>query len=66
MRNKTLTSVLKRADDAAAMERCGVAKVHQDAMRSYIDTWVRGPLRDAIAYLEGEKSAKDIEFWSQS
>lgn len=66
MRNKTLIAVLKRADDAASMERCGVPKVHQDAMHQYIDTWVRGPLLDAIRYLEGEKSAKDIEFWSQS
>lgn len=64
MCSKTLINVLKEADDSAAMgDKCGVDLVHQEALRLYIDTWVRGPLQDAIAYLEGEQTAKQIEHW---
>lgn len=64
MASKTLINVLKQADASAAMgELCAIDDVHKEAVRIYIETWVRQPLQDAIAHLEGEKSAKQIEHW---
>jgi len=57
-----------RACEAASdptSERCGVAPEHREALRLYLTTWVEGPLRDAIAHLDGDKELGEIEFWRE-
>lgn len=63
MRNKTLIEVLEEADRAASLESCGINEVHQQAMKLYIDTWIRGPLQDAIGYLKGDVTVHQMAEW---
>lgn len=38
---------------------------HQEAMRIYLRTWCIGPLEDAIAAIDGDKSTAQVAFWAE-
>lgn len=60
----TLLELLEEADSKAAMgENCIIDEVHKEAVRLYIDTWVRGPLQSAIAYGKGNVRLQEAKHW---
>lgn len=44
----------------ANRERCGVET--SDDMRLYLDSWVTGPLRDVLAWADGETSTTMLKY----
>lgn len=55
----TLREALRAADLDRADNRCAVAPEAKAAMRLYLGSWVCGPLRAAIAHLEGDDELAD-------
>lgn len=59
-----LLELLEEADQKAAMgDNCMIDEVHKEAVRLYIETWVRGPLQSAIAYGKGNLGLKEASHW---
>ena len=59
-----LLELLQEANEKAAMgDNCIIDEVHKEAVRSYIETWVRGPLQSAIAYGKGDLGLKEASHW---
>jgi hypothetical protein len=59
-----LLQLLEDADRKAAMDKsCVIDDVHKEAVRLYIETWVRGPLKAAIAYGKGDLRLEDASRW---
>lgn len=63
--NRTILRILKRGLRAAKLENCAVEPEHQEAMRIYLRTWCIGPLEDAIAAIDGDKSTAQVAFWAE-
>jgi hypothetical protein len=61
--SKLILNNLEAARSAAARERCGVDDASQEAMRLYMDTWILGPLDDAIASIKGELPTWEQHNW---
>lgn len=59
-----LLELLEEADAKAAMgDNCMIDEVHKEAVKLYIDTWVRGPLQSAIAYGRGNIGLNEAVHW---
>ncbi len=59
-----LLQLLEEADAKAAMgDNCMIDDVHKEAVRLYIETWVRGPLQSAIAYGRGNVGLSEASHW---
>lgn len=60
-----LEQALRIADYTLRQKRgCGVAEVHQEAMRLYLDTWCAAPLREVIEFLKGDIEAHQFSNWN--
>lgn len=61
---QTVLELLQEADAKAAMgDNCIIDERHKEAVRLYIDTWVRGPLQSVIDYGHGNISLKEASHW---
>ena len=59
----TVLRSLRFALSHAQMEVCAVNQEHQEAMRLYLKTWCAGPLKEVIAWAEGEATASEMVKW---
>lgn len=61
---QAVIELLEEADAKAAMgDNCIIDEEHKEAVRLYIDTWVRGPLQAAISYGKGNVGLKEASQW---
>lgn len=62
---KIVRQVIEYALEHADMERegCAVAEEHKEALRLYLDTWVRGPLFDVLEWDEGKATITQLAVW---
>ena len=55
--------ILKEALSSARLENCGIEKVHQEAFKLYLDSWVAGRIENAICLL---KTQARYQAWNHS
>lgn len=62
---KSVRRVIEYALEHADMKRegCAVAEEHKEALRFYLNTWVRAPLKDVLLWDDGVVDTRDLEEW---
>jgi hypothetical protein len=57
---KQIEELLVDALECAELQRCSVNADAQDEMYLYLQSWVAGPLRDALDLMRGEKQPHQV------